>query len=65
MTTADELRAMLAKAQRYMESAEALRQRGDHGSAISRLCYTMFLLRRGPALPDTELEKADSSLRSE
>jgi len=42
MTTADELRAMLAKAQRYMESAEALRQRGDHDSAISRLYYTMF-----------------------
>ena len=42
MTLADELRAMLAKAQRYMTSAESLSRLGDYDSAVSRLYYSMF-----------------------
>ncbi len=42
MTTADELRAMLDKAQRYAASAETLRRQGDYDSAASRLYYAMF-----------------------
>jgi len=42
MTTADELRAMLAKAHRYVASAATLRQQGDCDSAVSRLYYAMF-----------------------
>ncbi|MBM3129748.1 MAG: HEPN domain-containing protein [Chloroflexi bacterium] len=42
MTRADELRAMLTKARRYVNSAETLRQQRDYDSAISRLYYAMF-----------------------
>lgn len=42
MTLRQELEAMLEKARRYVESAEALRQRGDFDSAVSRLYYAMF-----------------------
>jgi len=42
VTEADELRAMLKKAVRYVESAESLRTRGDYDSAMSRLYYAMF-----------------------
>lgn len=42
MTTADELRAMLSKAQRYIVSAEVLCTQGDFDSALSRLYYAMF-----------------------
>ncbi len=42
MTTADELRAMLDKARRYIASAAMLRAQGDFDSALSRLYYAMF-----------------------
>ena len=42
MTLRQELEAMLQKARRYVESAEALRLRGDFDSAVSRLYYAMF-----------------------
>jgi uncharacterized protein (UPF0332 family) len=42
MTRAEELHAMLAKARRYISSADTLRQQGDYDSAISRLYYAMF-----------------------
>jgi uncharacterized protein (UPF0332 family) len=42
MTLADELRAMLDKAERYVASAELLHAQGDYDSAISRLYYAMF-----------------------
>lgn len=42
MMRAEELRAMLAKARRYLKSAETLRQQHDYDSAISRLYYAMF-----------------------
>lgn len=42
MTLKDELKAMLKKARRYMESAELLRARRDYDSAVSRLYYAMF-----------------------
>jgi uncharacterized protein (UPF0332 family) len=37
-----ELEAMLRKARRYVDSAEALAARGDYDSAASRLYYAMF-----------------------
>lgn len=42
MSREKELRAMLAKARRYITSADTLRQQGDYDSAISRLYYAMF-----------------------
>jgi uncharacterized protein (UPF0332 family) len=42
MTSAEEIGAMLAKAARYIESAESLRRERDYDSAISRLYYAMF-----------------------
>lgn len=42
MTLQDELEAMLQRARRYIESAEALRLRSDFDSAVSRLYYAMF-----------------------
>jgi uncharacterized protein (UPF0332 family) len=42
MMRVEELRAMLAKARRYLKSAETLRQQHDYDSAISRLYYAMF-----------------------
>jgi uncharacterized protein (UPF0332 family) len=42
VTLADELRAMLDKAERYIASAELLHAQGDYDSAISRLYYAMF-----------------------
>ncbi len=42
MTLADELRAMVAKARRYMDTAELARQHGDYDTAVSRLYYAMF-----------------------
>ncbi|MBI4759359.1 MAG: HEPN domain-containing protein [Chloroflexi bacterium] len=42
MTRQEEVRAMLDKAQRYLKSAETLRQQQDYDSAVSRLYYAMF-----------------------
>ena len=42
MTIAEEIKGMLAKARRYLASAELLRQAGDFDSAVSRLYYSMF-----------------------
>jgi uncharacterized protein (UPF0332 family) len=42
VTLADELRAMLLKAQRYIDSARVLQAEGDSDSAVSRLYYAMF-----------------------
>ena len=42
MTVAEEIKGMLAKARRYLASAELLRQAGDFDSAVSRLYYSMF-----------------------
>ena len=42
MTLADELKSMLNKARRYVESAESLRAQSDYDSAVSRLYYAMF-----------------------
>lgn len=33
---------MLAKARRYLDTAEVLRRYGDYDSAVSRLYYAMF-----------------------
>jgi len=38
----DEIRALLQKARRYVQSAELLLQHGDYDSAASRLYYAMF-----------------------
>jgi len=42
VTLAEEIQGMLAKARRYLGSAELLRRHGDFDSAISRLYYAMF-----------------------
>ncbi len=42
MTLAEEILGMLAKARRYLHSAEVLRQQQDFDSAVSRLYYAMF-----------------------
>lgn len=42
MTLSDELKAMVQKARRYVDSAETLRLQRDYDSAISRLYYAMF-----------------------
>jgi uncharacterized protein (UPF0332 family) len=42
MTLSDELKGMLEKARRYVNSAEILRREKDRDSAISRLYYAMF-----------------------
>lgn len=42
MTLQDELKGMLSKARRYVNSAEILCQQGDYDSAMSRLYYVMF-----------------------
>jgi uncharacterized protein (UPF0332 family) len=42
MTLVDELRAMLAKARRYVDTAKLARQHGDYDTAVSRLYYAMF-----------------------
>ncbi len=42
MTLGDELKVMLQKARRYVESAEVLRAQRDYDSAVSRLYYAMF-----------------------
>ena len=42
MSLEDELQAMLRKARRYVDSAEALATRQDYDSAVSRLYYAMF-----------------------
>ncbi len=42
MTLAEEISLMLAKARRYLASAEILRQQQDFDSAMSRLYYAMF-----------------------
>lgn len=42
MTLGEEVRGMLSKARRYIESADTLRQMRDYDSAISRLYYSMF-----------------------
>ncbi|MEW6660522.1 MAG: HEPN domain-containing protein [Thermodesulfobacteriota bacterium] len=39
---AEEIKQMLAKARRYLASAELLRQNADFDSAVSRLYYAMF-----------------------
>lgn len=42
MTLAEEIKGMLAKARRYLDSADLLRRAGDFDSAVSRLYYSMF-----------------------
>ena len=42
MTAAEEITLMLAKARRYLASAETLRREQDFDSAMSRLYYAMF-----------------------
>lgn len=42
MTLSDELRGMLEKARRYVNSAEILQREKDYDSAVSRLYYAMF-----------------------
>ena len=42
MTLAEEIKGMLAKARRYLDSADLLRRAGDFDSAVSRLYYAMF-----------------------
>jgi|UniRef100_A0A7V6DP63 uncharacterized protein (UPF0332 family) len=42
MTVAEEISLMLAKARRYLASAETLRREQDFDSAMSRLYYAMF-----------------------
>jgi len=42
VTVAEEVKGMLAKARRYLASANLLFQAGDFDSAISRLYYAMF-----------------------
>jgi uncharacterized protein (UPF0332 family) len=42
VTLPEEIKGMMAKARRYLDSAEVLRQKEDHDSAISRLYYAMF-----------------------
>jgi uncharacterized protein (UPF0332 family) len=42
VTLAEEIKGMLAKARRYLDSAKILRQTGDFDSAVSRLYYAMF-----------------------
>lgn len=42
MTLVQEIQGMLAKARRYLASAELLCRHGDFDSAISRLYYAMF-----------------------
>ena len=42
MTLSEEIKGMLSKARRYLESAEVLRVQQDFDSAISRLYYAMF-----------------------
>lgn len=42
MTLAEEIKGMLSKARRYLNSAELLRRHGDFDSAVSRLYYAMF-----------------------
>jgi len=42
MTLSEEIKGMLAKARRYLNSADLLRKNGDFDSAVSRLYYAMF-----------------------
>jgi uncharacterized protein (UPF0332 family) len=42
VTLAEEIKGMMAKARRYLNSAELLRRNGDFDSAVSRLYYAMF-----------------------
>jgi len=42
VTLAEEIKGMLDKAWRYLDSAELLRCNGDFDSAVSRLYYAMF-----------------------
>jgi uncharacterized protein (UPF0332 family) len=42
VTIAEEIKGMLAKAQRYLASAKLLTMAGDFDSAVSRLYYSMF-----------------------
>jgi len=42
VTLEEEIRGILGKARRYMESAETLRRLRDYDSAVSRLYYAMF-----------------------
>jgi uncharacterized protein (UPF0332 family) len=42
VTVAEEVKGMLAKAQRYLVSAKLLCQAGDYDSSVSRLYYAMF-----------------------
>jgi uncharacterized protein (UPF0332 family) len=42
VTLAEEIKGMLAKARRYLASADLLYQAGDFDSAVSRLYYAMF-----------------------
>ncbi|MCL5264130.1 MAG: HEPN domain-containing protein [Chloroflexi bacterium] len=42
MSQLDPIALTLAKARRYLDTAEVLRQHGDYDSAVSRLYYAMF-----------------------
>jgi uncharacterized protein (UPF0332 family) len=42
VTRAEEIKGMMAKARRYLDSAKLLSQAGDFDSAVSRLYYAMF-----------------------
>jgi len=42
----EEIRALIAKAKRYLRSAELLREHRDIDSAVSRLYYAMFYARK-------------------
>lgn len=42
MTLREELQAMVGKTERYIRSAELLRDQADYDSAVSRLYYSMF-----------------------
>jgi uncharacterized protein (UPF0332 family) len=42
VTRAEEIKGMMAKARRYLDSAKLLSQAGDFDFAVSRLYYAMF-----------------------
>jgi len=42
MSISDEIKAMLEKSRRYLQSAEVLRGERDYDSAVSRIYYAMF-----------------------
>jgi uncharacterized protein (UPF0332 family) len=51
VTVAAEITLMLAKARKYLASAETLRREQDFDSAMSRLYYAMFYAAEALLLP--------------